>query len=157
MTTALIPGSFDPPTNGHLDVIERCEGLFDEIIVAIIKNPSKDPLFTEDERAELLAHMTSRWENVTIGSFGGLLVHYAEEAGADVIVKGLRAVTDFDYELQMSQMNRALSGIDTFFVATSPEYGYLSSSLVKEVSRFGGSVDELVPEVVAKALKERFA
>jgi len=157
VTTALIPGSFDPPTNGHLDVIERCEGLFDEIIVAIIKNPSKDPLFTEDERAELLAHMTSRWENVTIGSFGGLLVHYAEEAGADVIVKGLRAVTDFDYELQMSQMNRALSGIDTFFVATSPEYGYLSSSLVKEVSRFGGSVDELVPEVVAKALKERFA
>lgn len=157
MTTALIPGSFDPPTNGHLDVIERCEGLFDEIIVAIIKNPSKDSLFTEEERAEMLAQMTSRWGNVTIGSFDGLLVHYAEEAGADVIVKGLRAVTDFDYELQMSQMNRALSGIDTFFVATSPEYGYLSSSLVKEVSRFGGSVDELVPEVVAKALKERFA
>jgi len=157
VTTALIPGSFDPPTNGHLDVIERCEGLFDEIIVAIIKNPSKDSLFTEEERAEMLAQMTSRWGNVTIGSFDGLLVHYAEEAGADVIVKGLRAVTDFDYELQMSQMNRALSGIDTFFVATSPEYGYLSSSLVKEVSRFGGSVDELVPEVVAKALKERFA
>ncbi len=155
MTAALIPGSFDPPTNGHLDVIERCEGLFDEIIVAIIENPSKNQLFTVAERAEMLAAITNRWDNVTIGSFDGLLVDYAEEVGADVIVKGLRAVTDFDYELQMSQMNRALSGIDTFFVATSPEYGYLSSSLVKEVSSFGGSVDALVPEVVATALKER--
>lgn len=157
MTAALIPGSFDPPTNGHLDVIERCEGLFDEIIVAIILNPSKEPLFTEAERTEMLLAMTERWDNVTIGSFGGLLVDYAEEVGADVIVKGLRAVTDFDYELQMSQMNRALSGIDTFFVATSPEYGYLSSSLVKEVSQYGGAVDELVPEIVAAALKEHFA
>lgn len=157
MTAALIPGSFDPPTNGHLDVIERCEGLFDEIIVAIILNPSKEPLFTEAERTEMLRAMTERWDNVTIGSFGGLLVDYAEEVGADVIVKGLRAVTDFDYELQMSQMNRALSGIDTFFVATSPEYGYLSSSLVKEVSQYGGAVDELVPEIVAAALKEHFA
>jgi len=157
VTTALIPGSFDPPTNGHLDVIERCEGLFDEIIVAIILNPSKQPLFTEADRTEMLKAMTARWDNVSIGSFGGLLVDYAEEVGADVIVKGLRAVTDFDYELQMSQMNRALSGIDTFFVATSPEYGYLSSSLVKEVSQYGGAVDGLVPEMVASALKERFA
>jgi pantetheine-phosphate adenylyltransferase len=157
VTTALIPGSFDPPTNGHLDVIERCGGLFDEIIVAIIRNPSKKPLFTEAERAEMLAAITSPWDNVTIGSFDGLLVEYAKEVGADVIVKGLRAVTDFDYELQMSQMNRALSGIDTFFVATSPEYGYLSSSLVKEVCQYGGSVDELVPGIVAAALKERFA
>jgi pantetheine-phosphate adenylyltransferase len=157
VTAALIPGSFDPPTNGHLDVIERCEGLFDEIIVAIILNPSKQALFTEAERTEMLKAMTDRWDNVTIGSFDGLLVDYAEEVGADVIVKGLRAVTDFDYELQMSQMNRALSGIDTFFVATSPEYGYLSSSLVKEVSQYGGAVDELVPEVVAAALKERYA
>ncbi len=157
MTTALIPGSFDPPTNGHIDVIERCEGLFDEIIVAIIRNPSKKALFTEPEREQMLAEATSRWDNITIGAFDGLLVDYAKEVGADVIVKGLRAVTDFDYELQMSQMNRALSGIDTFFVATSPEYGYLSSSLVKEVSQYGGSVDELVPVGVAKALKERFA
>ena len=157
MTVALIPGSFDPPTNGHLDVIERCARLFDEVVVAVIKNPSKQPLFTEVERIELLVTVTSRWDNVTIGAFGGLLVDYAEEVGADVIVKGLRAVTDFDYELQMSQMNRALSGIDTFFVATSPEYGYLSSSLVKEVSQYGGRVDELVPEMVAAALKERFA
>ena len=157
MTTALIPGSFDPPTNGHLDVIERCAALFDDIIVAVIRNPSKQPLFSEAERVQMLEVMTDRWDNVSVGSFDGLLVDYVEEAGADVIVKGLRAVTDFDYELQMSQMNRALSGIDTFFVATSPEYGYLSSSLVKDVSQYGGSIDELVPELVAAALKERFA
>jgi len=157
VTTALIPGSFDPPTNGHLDVIERCAGLFDQIIVAVIKNPSKGPLFTEAEREAMLAEVTAEWDNVTIGAFDGLLVTYAEEVGADVIVKGLRAVTDFDYELQMSQMNRQLSGIDTFFVATSPEYGYLSSSLVKDVSRLGGAIDELVPGTVAAALKERLA
>ena len=157
MTTALIPGSFDPPTNGHLDVIERCVGLFDDIIVAIVRNPSKRPMFTQDERVAMLEEITSHWDNVRIGSFDGLLVNYATEVGADVIVKGLRAVTDFEYELQMSQMNRELSGIDTFFVATSPEHGYLSSSLIKDVSEFGGSVDELVPDVVAKALKDRFA
>jgi pantetheine-phosphate adenylyltransferase len=157
VTTALIPGSFDPPTNGHLDVIERCAGLFDQIIVAIIKNPSKAALFTEAEREAMLAEVTADWDNVTIGAFDGLLVTYAEKVGADVIVKGLRAVTDFDYELQMSQMNRQLSGIDTFFVATSPEYGYLSSSLVKDVSRLGGAIDELVPGTVAAALKERLA
>ena len=157
MTTAVIPGSFDPPTNGHLDVIERCAGLFDQIIVAVIKNPSKAPLFTEAEREAMLSEVTVEWDNVTIGAFDGLLVTYAEEVGADVIVKGLRAVTDFDYELQMSQMNRQLSGIDTFFVATSPEYGYLSSSLVKDVSRLGGAIDELVPGTVAAALKERLA
>ena len=157
MTTALIPGSFDPPTNGHLDVIERCAGLFDQIIVAVIKNPSKAPMFTEAEREAMLTEVTVEWDNVTIGAFDGLLVTYAEEVGADVIVKGLRAVTDFDYELQMSQMNRQLSGIDTFFVATSPEYGYLSSSLVKDVSRLGGAIDELVPGTVAAALKERLA
>ncbi len=157
MTTALIPGSFDPPTNGHLDVIERCAGLFDQIIVAVIKNPSKAALFTEAEREAMLAEVTADWDNVTIGAFDGLLVNYADEGGADVIVKGLRAVTDFDYELQMSQMNRQLSGIDTFFVATSPEYGYLSSSLVKEISQYGGAIDGLVPEVVAAALKERFS
>ncbi len=157
MTTALIPGSFDPPTNGHLDVIERCAGLFDQIIVAIIRNPSKRPLFTEAERDAMLTEVTARWDNVTVGAFDGLLVNYAAEVGADVIVKGLRAVTDFDYELQMSQMNRQLSGIDTFFVATSPDYGYLSSSLVKEISQYGGAIDGLVPEIVAAALKERFA
>jgi len=157
VTAALVPGSFDPPTNGHLDVIERCTGIFDEVIVAVIQNPSKDPLFDEAERIEMLTDLCSQWKSVRIGSFGGLLVDYAEQEGADVIVKGLRAMTDFDYEFQMSQMNRHLSGIITLFVATKPEYGYLSSSLVKEVSRLGGAVDALVPASVATAMKERYA
>ncbi len=157
MTAALVPGSFDPPTNGHLDVIERCTGIFDEVIVAVIKNPSKDPLFDEAERIAMLTELCSEWKTVRIGSFGGLLVDYAKQTGADVIVKGLRAMTDFDYEFQMSQMNRHLSGIVTLFVATKPEYGYLSSSLVKEVSRLGGAVDALVPASVAAAMKERYA
>ena len=157
MTAALVPGSFDPPTNGHLDVIERCVGIFDEVIVGVIRNPSKSPLFDEEERIEMLTDLCSKWENVRIGSFGGLLVDYAEQSGADVVVKGLRAITDFDYEFQMSQMNRHLSGIVTLFVATKPEYGYLSSSLVKEVSRLGGAVDALVPASVAAAMKERHA
>lgn len=157
MTAALVPGSFDPPTNGHLDVIERCVGIFDEVIVGVIRNPSKSPLFDEQERIAMLTDLCSQWDNVRIGSFGGLLVDYAEQSGADVVVKGLRAITDFDYEFQMSQMNRHLSGIVTLFVATKPEYGYLSSSLVKEVSRLGGDVDALVPASVAAAMKERYA
>lgn len=157
MTVALVPGSFDPPTNGHLDVIERCVGIFDDVVVGIIKNPSKVYLFDEAERIGMLTDLCSEWESVRIGSFGGLLVDYAKQVGADVVVKGLRAITDFDYEFQMSQMNRHLSGIVTLFVATKPEYGYLSSSLVKEVYRFGGSVDALVPASVAAALKERYA
>jgi pantetheine-phosphate adenylyltransferase len=157
VTAALVPGSFDPPTNGHLDVIERCVGIFDEVIVGVIKNPSKSPLFDESERIEMLTELCSQWETVRVGSFGGLLVDYAAQAGADVVVKGLRAMTDFDYEFQMSQMNRHLSGIVTLFVATKPEYGYLSSSLVKEVSRLGGAIDALVPASVAAAMKERYA
>ena len=157
MTAALVPGSFDPPTNGHLDVIERCVGIFDEVIVGVIRNPSKSPLFDESERIEMLTELCSQWETVRVGSFGGLLVDDAEQAGADVVVKGLRAMTDFDYEFQMSQMNRHLSGIVTLFVATKPEYGYLSSSLVKEVSRLGGAIDALVPASVAAAMKERYA
>ena len=157
MTAALVPGSFDPPTNGHLDVIERCVGIFDEVIVGVIRNPSKSPLFDEQERIDMLTDLCSQWDNVKIGSFGGLLVDYAEQTGADLVVKGLRAITDFDYEFQMSQMNRHLSGIVTLFVATKPEYGYLSSSLVKEVSRLGGDVDALVPASVAAAMKERYA
>lgn len=155
MTTALVPGSFDPPTNGHLDVIERCVGVFDEIVVGVIRNPSKDPLFDEAERIAMLSELCARWPSVRIGSFDGLLVDYAASEGADVIVKGLRAMTDFDYEFQMSQMNRHLSGIVTLFVATKPEYGYLSSSLVKEVSSLGGEIDALVPPSVAAAMKER--
>jgi pantetheine-phosphate adenylyltransferase len=155
VTAALVPGSFDPPTNGHLDVIERCVGIFDEVIVGVIRNPSKSALFDEAERVEMLTELCSRWGNVSVGAFGGLLVDYAQEVDADVVVKGLRAMTDFDYEFQMSQMNRHLSGIVTLFVATKPEFGYLSSSLVKEVSRLGGAIDALVPAGVAAAMKER--
>lgn len=115
MTAALVPGSFDPPTNGHLDVIERCVGIFDKVIVGVIRNPSKSPLFDESERIAMLTELCSQWDTVSVGSFDGLLVDYAKQTGADVVVKGLRAITDFDYEFQMSQMNRHLSGIVTLF------------------------------------------
>lgn len=157
MISCLVPGSFDPPTKGHLDVIERCAGIFDRVIVAVVSNPAKAPLFSDDERQELLRECCAQWDNVEIDSFSGLLVDFASLKGADVIVKGMRAMTDFEYEIQMSQMNRHLSGIVTMFVATKPEYGYLSSSLVKQVAGLGGGVDSLVPEPVAAALKERFA
>lgn len=157
MISCLVPGSFDPPTKGHLDVIERCAGIFDRVVVAVVSNPSKAPLFSDDERKALLEEICAEWENVEIDSFSGLLVDFASVKSVDVIVKGLRAMMDFDYEIQMSQMNRHLSGIVTMFVATKPEYGYLSSSLVKQVSGLGGAVDSLVPDAVARALKERFA
>jgi pantetheine-phosphate adenylyltransferase len=150
--TALVPGSFDPPTNGHLDVVERCQAIFDRVVVAVIANPSKTPLFSASERMDLLGECVP--DGVEVGAFTGLLVDYAVQMEADVIVKGLRAMTDFEYEFQMSQMNRQLSGMTTLFVATKPEFGYLSSSLVKEVARLGGSVDGLVPDSVATALKE---
>ena len=156
MIIALVPGSFDPPTKGHLDVVERCVGLFDEIVIGVVHNPSKKPLFSAEERVAMLEACCEEWPNVRVESFEGLLVDFAEEIGARSVVKGLRAVTDFDYEIQMSQMNRHLNGeIVSLFVATKPEYGYLSSSLVKEVARLGGSVDDLVPPIVAHALKER--
>jgi pantetheine-phosphate adenylyltransferase len=154
--TALVPGRFDPPTKGHVDVIDRCAGLFDRVVVAVANNPSKNPLFTAEERVSLLEKCCDQWPNVTIASFDGLLVEFVRAAGADVIVKGLRVVTDFEYELQLAQMNRHLSGTVTLFVPTNPEFGYLSSSLVKEVAAFGGSVDSLVPPCVAAALKERW-
>lgn len=156
MIIALVPGSFDPPTKGHLDVVERCAALFDEVIVSVVHNPSKSPLFTAQERVDLLELCTMEWSNVRVASFEGLLVDFAREVGAKTVVKGLRAVTDFEFEIQMSQMNRHLSGdVVSLFVATKPEFAYLSSSLVKEVARLGGSVDALVPEPVAVALKER--
>lgn len=156
MITALVPGSFDPPTKGHLDVVERCASLFDEVVVSVVHNPSKTPLFTAEERVTLLETCCAAWPNVRVASFEGLLVDFAREVGAKTVVKGLRAVTDFEFEIQMSQMNRHLSNdVVSLFVATKPEYGYLSSSLVKEVARLGGSVDALVPEPVAVALKER--
>ncbi len=126
-------------------------------MVAVVANPSKAPLFSEDERKAMLEGCVERWENVEVDTFTGLLVDFASAKGVDVIVKGLRAMTDFDYEFQMSQMNRHLSQIVTMFVATKPEFGYLSSSLVKQVAGLGGAVDSLVPELVNRALKERFA
>ena len=154
MTPALVPGSFDPPTHGHIDVVKRCSTIFDKVVVAVVRNPSKDPLFTSDERKAMLEEHCP-WRNVEVDSFDGLLVDFAKAVGSDVIVKGLRAMTDFDYELQLAQMNRHLSGIVTMFVATKPELGYLSSSLVKEVARLGGDVTGLVPDSVAAALAER--
>ncbi|MFQ5555764.1 MAG: pantetheine-phosphate adenylyltransferase [Acidimicrobiia bacterium] len=157
MIRALVPGSFDPPTKGHLDVVERCAGLFDEVVVAVVDNPDKKALFTADERCELLRSCCADWPNVEAATFSGLLVDFAALRDVDVIVKGLRAMTDFDFELQMSQMNRHLSGIVTLFVATKAEFGYLSSSLVKQVASLGGSVASLVPEPVLAALKEKLA
>jgi len=157
VATALCPGSFDPVTLGHLDIIERTARHFDEVIVAVIRNPQKaESLFTLEERQDMLREVTAHLSNVTIEFFKGLLVDFAKEQDAQAIVKGLRAVSDFDYELQMAQMNQQLSGIDTFFISTSPTYSFLSSSLVREVARFGGDVSPMVPPVVAKRLADRF-
>ena len=153
--TALCPGTFDPVTNGHLDIVRRAAGLFDRVVVAVIENPAKQPMFAVEERVTMLKEAVSEMENVEIDSFSGLLVDYARSRDLGIVVKGLRAVTDFDYELQMAQMNRHLSGVETCFVPTSPEWSYLSSSLVKEVARYGGDVSRLVPAHVLAALKER--
>jgi pantetheine-phosphate adenylyltransferase len=155
VTVALCPGSFDPPTNGHLDVIERCAAVFDRLVVAVVANPSKSPLFSAHERVDLLRQATGHVDRVEIEAFEGLLVDFAQKKEVDVLVKGLRAVTDFDYELQMAQMNHTLRDVDTLFMPTAPEWSYLSSSLVREVARLGGDVGTLVPAVVAKALKEK--
>ena len=157
MATALCPGSYDPPTNGHVDVIERAARHFEAVLVAVIANPSKSPLFSLDERTGMLADALAHVDNVEIASFDGLLVDFARERGVGIVVKGLRAVSDFEYELQMAQMNSALSpGLDTMFVTATPAWAFLSSSLVKEVARHGGAIEALVPPGVAKALTERF-
>ncbi len=157
MTTALCPGSFDPPTNGHLDVVRRCAAVFDHLVVAVVANPSKSPLFDAGERVALLMQVTDDIPNVEIAAFDGLLVDFAESRNVDVLVKGLRAGTDFDYELQMAQMNHTLRDVDTVFIPTAPEWSYLSSSLVREVARLGGDVSSLVPNQVAAALKEKLS
>ena len=157
MATALCPGSFDPVTNGHLDIIERTARHFDEVIVAVTRNPQKSgSRFSLEERQEMLYEVTSHLTNVRIEFFKGLLVDFAKDHGAEAIVKGLRAVSDFDYELQMAQMNQRLSGIDTFFISTSPQYSFLSSSLVCEVAKFGGDVTSMVPASVAARLDAKF-
>jgi pantetheine-phosphate adenylyltransferase len=158
MARALCPGSFDPPTNGHIDVIERTAQHFEDgVVVAVIANPSKQPLFSAQERCDMLAASLTHVPNVEITSFEGLLVNFAQAQGINVIVKGLRAVSDFEYELQMAEMNAALApGLDTMFVTSRPSWAFLSSSLVKEVAKFGGPVESLVPPVVSKALTERY-
>jgi pantetheine-phosphate adenylyltransferase len=153
--TALCPGTFDPVTNGHLDVIGRAASMFDAVVVAVLENPSKTPLFAVEERIGLLEAALEGHANIRVGAFGGLLVEFAREQGARVIVKGLRAVSDYEYEIQMAQMNQRIGEIETLFMATSPKWSFLSSSLVKEVARLGGDVEGLVPEHVRTALVER--
>ena len=152
---AVCPGSFDPVTNGHLDIIGRASHLYDEVVVAVFVNQSKSSLFTVDERREMLVEVTAAYGNVRIDAFHGLVVDYCRDNNIPVIVKGLRAVSDFDYELQMAQMNRGLAGIDTLFMPTNPEYSFLASSLVKEIAKWGGDVSSLVPSNVLKRLIER--
>jgi pantetheine-phosphate adenylyltransferase len=157
MRRAVCPGSFDPITNGHLDVIERASKFFDEIIVAVGINPSKNRLFETEERVEMIREATSSLPNIRVETFQGLIVDFCKLHGVQAIVKGLRAVSDFDYELQMGQMNRSLADIDTLFMPADPHYSFLSSSLVKEVATYGGDVAGLVPEAVLRRLRERLA
>lgn len=157
MTGALCPGSFDPVTNGHLDVIGRVAAQFDRVIVTVMINQNKRGLFTVDERIEMLVEATADLPNVEVAAWQGLLVDFARERGVNAIVKGLRGANDFDYELQMAQMNQKLAGVDTLFVATNPTYSYLSSSLVKEVAKFGGDVTGMLPDSVQKRLLTRLA
>ncbi|MBV9313266.1 MAG: pantetheine-phosphate adenylyltransferase [Pseudonocardia sp.] len=157
MRRAVCPGSFDPPTNGHLDIIGRAAGLFDEVIVAVMVNPSKKGLFTIDERLTMLTEIIKPYPNIRVGSFDGLLVNFCRDHDVHAIVKGLRALADFDYELRMAQMNQKLSGVDTLFMSTSPAYSFVSSSLVKEVAKYGGEVGHLLPPSVHRRLIERLA
>jgi pantetheine-phosphate adenylyltransferase len=154
---AVCPGSFDPVTNGHLDIVSRASTLFDEVVVAVLINKSKQSLFSVDERMDMLREVCAQFPNVKVDAFHGLLVNFCRDRDIIAIVKGLRAVSDFDYELQMAQMNSSLADIETVFVPTSPEYSFLASSLVKEVAMFGGDVSSLVPDHVLRALTERLA
>ncbi|KFF99286.1 pantetheine-phosphate adenylyltransferase [Streptomyces europaeiscabiei] len=155
MRRAVCPGSFDPVTNGHLDIIGRASKLYDEVYVAVMINKSKKGLFEVEERMELIRQVTTEYANVRVEAFHGLLVDFCKQRDIPAIVKGLRAVSDFDYELQMAQMNIGLSGVETLFVPTNPTYSFLSSSLVKEVATWGGDVSHLVPPLVLEALGER--
>lgn len=156
MTRAVCPGSFDPVTNGHLDIVVRSARLYDEVVVAVLINPNKQGLFTVDERMEMLREVTADLPNVKVESFHGLLVEFCRAHDIPVIVKGIRAVSDFDYELQMAQMNYNLAGVETLFLPTNPVYSFLSSSLVKQVASYGGDVTGQVPELVLRRLVDRF-
>lgn len=158
MTTAVYPGSFDPVTNGHLDVISRGAELFDKVIVGVLHNSTKSPLFSVEERVNILKKATQDIPNVEVRSFSGLAVDFAKECQAHTIVRGLRAITDFEYELQMAQTNRIMDPeIDTIFLTTSLEYAYLSSSTVKEVALYGGDISKFVPEEVVSEIKRKMA
>ena len=153
---AIYPGSFDPVTNGHLDLIERGTKIFDRLVVAVLKNSEKDPLFTTVERVEMLREVTKPWDNVEVDLFDGLLVQYAVQRKANVILRGIRAISDYEYELQMALMNRRLeSHIETVFMMPAETYSYLSSSLVREISDLGGSIKGLVPPIVEERLRKK--
>jgi pantetheine-phosphate adenylyltransferase len=157
MASAVYPGSFDPVTYGHIDIIKRASLLFDKIIVGVLKNSTKSPLFSVEERVNILSRVVEDIPNVEVVAFSGLTVDFARACNAKVIVRGLRAVTDFEYELQMAQTNRVLAqDVDTMFLTTSLQYAYLSSTIVKEVNAFDGEVDKFVPPVVMEALREKY-
>ncbi|MET8143202.1 pantetheine-phosphate adenylyltransferase [Sphaerisporangium sp. NPDC005288] len=155
MRRVVCPGSFDPVTNGHLDIIGRTSRLYDEVVVAVLINVEKKSLFTVDERIATLEEVTREYGNVRVEKFYGLLVDFCKQQGIPTIVKGLRAVSDFDYELQMAQLNYRMSGVETLFMSTNPEYSFLSSSRLKEIARYGGDVSGLVPDLVHRMLVER--
>jgi pantetheine-phosphate adenylyltransferase len=157
MRRVVCPGSFDPVTNGHLDIISRAAAVYDEVVVAVVINPSKIPMFTADERVEMLRDVLKERPNVTVDRFEGLTVNFCRANDISAIVKGLRAVSDFDYEMQMAQMNYSQAGVETMFVTTNPLYAFLSSSLVKEFAKYGGDVTGLVPEIVNSRLTSRLA
>jgi pantetheine-phosphate adenylyltransferase len=153
---AIYPGSFDPPTNGHFDLIERGSKIFDELVVAILRNPEKDPLFSVADRRKMLEAMTSEFDNVSVDTFDGLTVDYALRMDASAILRGIRAISDYEYELQMAMMNRKLQpGLETVFMMPAAKYSYLSSRLVREVAQLGGSIECLVPEIVMQKLREK--
>jgi pantetheine-phosphate adenylyltransferase len=151
------PGSFDPITFGHLDIIERASSLFDEVVVAVLVNQTKKTLFSVEERIAMIKEVTNFYPNVKVDSWSGLLVDYCKKNEIPMIVKGLRAVTDFDYELQMSQINLQLQGVETLFMSTAPAHSFLSSSLIKEIASYGGDVSSYVPEILLDRLKNRLA
>lgn len=155
---SIYPGTFDPITNGHIDIIQRASGLFDNVIIAIAVNPDKAPLFSEEQRKDMIQNVTAHLKNVIVDSFEGLLVRYAEKKNAQVIVRGLRAISDFEYEFQMSLTNRKLSpNINTIFLMPNEKYSYLNSSLVRQLASYDSNVKEFVPEYVLKKLKEKFS
>ena len=156
---ALYTGSFDPMTNGHLDIITRASKMFDELVVGVIVNPNKNPLFTREERVAMIKEVTAHLDNVRVDSFEGLLADYVNKNQFDAVVRGLRATSDFEYEIQMAQMNACLfdKGIESVFLMTSPRYSFISSSMIKEVVSLNGCVDGLVPEIILKKIKEKYS